>query len=141
MPAKGLGKDVPAYSFRMQVSPYDCLGCGVCLTVCPANSNEKSADALVMTPFEEMKPEQTNFDEVAMNDAYLKKDVISSKNVKSMQFAKPYFQFSAACAGCAIPIPSVTSTRAITTRRWHCWAVRTTSRSIFSGRRKNSVET
>ena len=101
VPAKGLGKDVPAYSFRMQVSPYDCLGCGVCLTVCPANSNEKSADALVMTPFEEMKPEQTNFDEVAMNDAYLKKDVISSKNVKSMQFAKPYFQFSAACAGCA----------------------------------------
>ena len=101
VPAKGLGKDVPAYSFRMQVSPYDCLGCGVCLTVCPANANEKSADALVMTPFEEMKPEQTNFDEVAMNDAYLKKDVISSKNVKSMQFAKPYFQFSAACAGCA----------------------------------------
>ena len=101
VPAKGLGKDVPAYSFRMQVSPYDCLGCGVCLTVCPANANEKSADALVMTPFEEMKPEQTNFDEVAMNDAYLKKDVISSKSVKSMQFAKPYFQFSAACAGCA----------------------------------------
>ena len=30
-PAKGLGKDAPAYSFRMQISPYDCLGCGVCL--------------------------------------------------------------------------------------------------------------
>ena len=28
VPAKGLGKDAPAYSFRMQVSPYDCLGCG-----------------------------------------------------------------------------------------------------------------
>ncbi len=101
VPAKGLGKDVPAYSFRMQISPYDCLGCGVCLTVCPANANDKTADALVMTPFEEMKPEQANFDEVAMNDKYLKKDVISDKNVKSMQFAKPYFQFSAACAGCA----------------------------------------
>lgn len=101
VPAKGLGKDTPAYSFRMQVSPYDCLGCGVCLTACPANKNEKSADALVMTPFEEMKPEQENFDKVAMNDAYLKKDVISSKSVKAMQFAKPYFQFSAACAGCA----------------------------------------
>ena len=36
VPAKGLGKDAPAYSFRMQVSPYDCLGCGVCLTACPA---------------------------------------------------------------------------------------------------------
>lgn len=101
VPAKGLGKDAPAYSFRIQVSPYDCLGCGVCLTACPANQNEKSADALVMTPFEEMKPEQENFDKVAMNDAYLKKDVISDKTVKSIQFAKPYFQFSAACAGCA----------------------------------------
>ena len=101
VPAKGLGKDAPAYSFRIQVSPYDCLGCGVCLTACPANQNEKTADALVMTPFEEMKSEQENFDKVAMNDAYLKKDVISDKTVKSIQFAKPYFQFSAACAGCA----------------------------------------
>lgn len=95
VPAKGLGKDAPAYSFRMQVSPYDCLGCGVCLTACPAK------EALVMTPFDEMKPEQSNFNEIAMNESYLKKDVISSKNVKSIQFAKPYFQFSAACAGCA----------------------------------------
>ena len=101
VPAKGLGKDAPAYSFRMQVSPYDCLGCGVCLTVCPANASDKTADALVMTPFEEMKAEQANFDEVAMNDKYLKKDVISDKTVKNLQFAKPYFQFSAACAGCA----------------------------------------
>ena len=54
-----------------------------------------------MTPFEEMKPEQENFDLVAMNDKYLKKDIISDKSVKTMQFAKPYFQFSAACAGCA----------------------------------------
>ena len=95
VPAKGLGKDAPAYSFRMQVSPYDCLGCGVCLTACPVEG------ALVMTPFEEMKAEQKNFDEVAMNESYLKKDVVSDKNVKSIQFAKPYFQFSAACAGCA----------------------------------------
>ena len=95
VPAKGLGKDAPEYSFRMQISPYDCLGCGVCLTVCPAK------DALVMTPFDEMKAEQKNFDEVAMNESYMKKDVISDKSVKSIQFAKPYFQFSAACAGCA----------------------------------------
>ena len=61
----------------------------MCLTACPANKNEKTADALVMTPFEEMKPEQVNFDEVAMNDKYLKKDVISDKTVKNIQFAKP----------------------------------------------------
>ena len=95
VPAKGLGKDAPKYFFRMQVSPYDCLGCGVCLTACPAK------EALVMTPFEDMQAEQENFDKVVMNEAYLKKDVISDKSVKNQQFAKPYFQFSAACAGCA----------------------------------------
>ena len=68
-------------------------GLGVCLTACPAKG------AWTMTPFDEMKPEQENFDKVAMNEAYLKKDVISDKNMKSVQFAKPYFQFSAACAG------------------------------------------
>ena len=94
-PAKGLGKDAPKYNFRMQLSPYDCLGCGVCLTACPAK------DALTWAPFEEMKSEQPLFDDVAMNESYLKKDVISDKSVKNVQFAKPYFQFSAACAGCA----------------------------------------
>lgn len=93
--AKGLGKDVPDYQYRIQVSPYDCLGCNVCVKACPVPG------ALTMTPFEEMKSEQPNFDEVAMNETYLKKNIISTKNVKSIQFAKPYFQFSAACAGCA----------------------------------------
>ena len=79
----------------MQLSPYDCLGCGVCLTACPAK------DALTWAPFEEMKSEQPLFDDVAMNESYLKKDVISDKSVKNVQFAKPYFQFYAACAGCA----------------------------------------
>ncbi len=53
----------------MQVSPYDCLGCEVCVSVCPA----KEKGALVMTSFEEMKEEQKNFDNIAMNDNYLKK--------------------------------------------------------------------
>ncbi|MGO5097290.1 pyruvate:ferredoxin (flavodoxin) oxidoreductase [Agathobaculum sp. LCP25S3_E8] len=95
VPAKGLGKDAPAYQYRIQISPYDCLGCGVCLTACPVEG------ALTMTSFDEMKPEQENFDKVAMDEKYLKPDVISDKNMKSIQFSKPYFQFSAACAGCA----------------------------------------
>ena len=93
VPAKGVGgKD---YAFRMQVSPYDCLGCGVCLTACPAQG------ALEMAPFEEQRDQQANFDRFAMNEDCLKHDVISDKSVKAIQFAKPYFQFSAACAGCA----------------------------------------
>lgn len=95
VPAKGLGKDAPAYVYRLQVSPYDCLGCGVCLKACPAK------EALTWAPFEQMKQEQELFDQVAMNESYLKKEVINPKTMKALQFSKPYFQFSAACAGCA----------------------------------------
>lgn len=97
VPAKGMGKDAPAYFYRLQVSPYDCLGCGVCLSVCPS----KEKGALSMKPFDMMKSHQAAFNQVAMDEKYLKKDVISDKSVKAIQFAKPYFQFSSACAGCA----------------------------------------
>ncbi len=93
--AKGLGKDAPEYQYRLQVSPNDCLSCEVCLKACPAK------EALEMKPFQEMKVEQENFDKIAMNEKYLKADVISDKSIKSLQFSKPYFQFSAACGGCA----------------------------------------
>jgi len=95
VPAKGLGKDAPAYSFRMQLSPYDCMGCGVCVNACPAKG------ALTMVPMADEAAQQENFDRYAMNEELLKKNIISDKNVKTAQFAKPYFQFSAACAGCA----------------------------------------
>ncbi len=97
VPAKGLGKDAPDYFYRIQVSPYDCLGCGVCVSVCPAAQK----GALEMAPFETMTDQQPLFDEIAMNEAYLKPDVQGDQNIKSSQFKKPYFQFSAACAGCA----------------------------------------
>ena len=42
-----------------------------------------------MTPFDEMKPEQALFDKVAMNDAYLKKDVISDKDIKPYSLPSP----------------------------------------------------
>lgn len=93
VPSKGLGH--PDYFFRMQVSPYDCMGCGVCLTACPAEG------ALTMVSFASQTEQQPNFDRYAMNEALLKKDVINDRSVKNIQFAKPYFQFSAACAGCA----------------------------------------
>jgi len=92
--ANGLAQD----QYRMQVSPYDCTGCGSCVNVCPA----KEKGALTMVPFEEMKGEQPLFDQVAMNEKYLKKDAISDKSVKNAQFAKPYFQFSAISGGAPI---------------------------------------
>ncbi|HTH13746.1 MAG TPA: pyruvate:ferredoxin (flavodoxin) oxidoreductase, partial [Spirochaetia bacterium] len=36
---KAIGKGLEDYTFRMQVSPYDCTGCGNCADVCPGKKD------------------------------------------------------------------------------------------------------
>ena len=83
------------YTFTMQVSPFDCTGCGNCADVCPAKEK-----ALVMKSFDGQNAEQANFDYLHANVGY--KDTVAPKeqNVKNSQFAQPLFEFSGACAGC-----------------------------------------
>ena len=82
------------YQYRMQVSPYDCTGCGSCVNVCPAKEK-----ALTMQPLESQLNQAENW-EYAVESVTIKKDAVSDKTVKASQFAKPYFEFSGACAGC-----------------------------------------
>ena len=90
-PAKGMnGK----YTYRLQVSPYDCTGCGSCVNVCLANDK-----AIEMKPLETQLGEAENWN-YAVDTVEIKADAVSSKNIKASQFAKPYFEFSGACAGC-----------------------------------------
>ncbi len=90
------GKGLEKYSFRIQVSPFDCTGCGSCVNVCPAREK-----ALVMKPFAEMTKEADNWTyAVDEEKVAIKKDAVSDKSIKNSQFAKPYFEFSGACAGC-----------------------------------------
>ncbi|MBQ2613884.1 MAG: pyruvate:ferredoxin (flavodoxin) oxidoreductase [Clostridia bacterium] len=94
---KAIGKEFADLEFRMQVSPYDCLGCGVCANVCPAPKGK----ALVMKPIDEVQEVQganwTYGIEKVSNKANL---VDASANIKNSQFAQPYLEFSGACAGC-----------------------------------------
>ncbi len=80
--------------FRIQVSPLDCLGCGVCAQVCPAKEK-----ALVMTPFDEVEKEAPNW-EYAMSVGTKQDTIDITKNIKNSQFAQPMLEFSGACAGC-----------------------------------------
>ncbi|MBQ0041674.1 MAG: pyruvate:ferredoxin (flavodoxin) oxidoreductase [Clostridiales bacterium] len=86
----GKGKDV--YTYGLAVSPLDCMGCGVCVTVCPTKS-------LTMKPLEEQLPEQKNFD-YAVKNITVKEDTVDN-TVKGSQFKTPLLEFSGSCAGCA----------------------------------------
>ncbi|MCQ2560585.1 MAG: pyruvate:ferredoxin (flavodoxin) oxidoreductase [Clostridia bacterium] len=89
---KATGKDFAGLTYRMQVSPLDCLGCGNCADICPAPGK-----ALTMVPLETQLGEAENW-EFAMEVS--EKELVSRKTVKGSQFINPYFEFSGACAGC-----------------------------------------
>ncbi len=80
--------------FRIQVSPYDCTGCGNCADVCPAK-----VKALKMVPFaENVHTENDNWN-VALALPELELNV-NKATVKGSQYLQPLFEFSGACAGC-----------------------------------------
>jgi pyruvate-ferredoxin/flavodoxin oxidoreductase len=90
---KAIGKGLEGLEYRMQVSPLDCLGCGNCADVCPAKTK-----ALEMSPLGGELGESANWEYGAGIPA--KGGLVSRDSVKGSQFAKPYIEFSGACAGC-----------------------------------------
>ena len=89
------GKGCENYTFAMTVSPLDCMGCGVCVNVCPAPNK-----ALKMVPQESQADQQAVFDYAVAN--IRKKDgMMAETTVKGSQFNQPLLEFSGSCAGCA----------------------------------------
>jgi len=86
------GKGKGVYKFTMAVSPLDCMGCGVCVGVCPTK-------AITMVPQENELPEQEVFNYM-VSKVSEKKDM-QDNTVKGSQFRKPLLEFSGSCAGCA----------------------------------------
>ena len=80
--------------FRIQVSPYDCTGCGSCVNVCPAKTK-----ALKMAPLAEVEKVENDNWNFAMDLPTLDLPV-NKATVKGSQYLQPMFEFSGACAGC-----------------------------------------
>jgi pyruvate-ferredoxin/flavodoxin oxidoreductase len=91
---KGIG-GTKEYQFKIQLSLYDCTGCGNCIDVCPAKQK-----ALVFQPFETQLVEADRWLYMHEKVGYKENVVDKTVNVKNSQFAQPLFEFSGACAGC-----------------------------------------
>ncbi len=79
--------------FTMQISAYDCTGCGSCVSCCPAKEK-----AITMEPVELNEEKNTLWNYgLSISD---KGDLFSPYTVKGSQFRQPLIEFSAACAGC-----------------------------------------
>ena len=90
---KATGKGMEGLQYRMQLSALDCLGCGNCADICPAKEK-----ALVMKPYAQVVKEAENWEYGIKLPR--KDERVDTATVKGSQFAKPYIEFSGACAGC-----------------------------------------
>ena len=90
VPAKG--KAAAGLQYTLAVSPLDCMGCSVCVNVCPS-------DSLSMVPQEDELAQQDVFDYCVEHVSG--KPELEDASVKGSQFKQPLLEFSGACAGCA----------------------------------------
>ena len=86
------GKGKGVYKYTMAVSPLDCMGCGVCVGVCPTK-------AISMVPQESQLDQQEVFNYMVSKVA--RKPEVEDLTVKGSQFKQPMLEFSGSCAGCA----------------------------------------
>ena len=90
------GKGLEGLKYRIQVSVLDCTGCGVCINTCPAKTK-----ALEYTPLvNNVEKKEHVLSDYAYNEVADKSALVGKANYKNATFAKPYFEFSGACAGC-----------------------------------------
>ena len=84
------------FKYCLQVSPKNCVGCGLCVAECLGNKNGKNALKMVDA--------KSQFDK-EKNATYLYKqieykNIFSLNTVKGVGFLMPYMEVSGACAGC-----------------------------------------
>jgi pyruvate-ferredoxin/flavodoxin oxidoreductase len=93
---KPMGKGVDGLSYRIQVSPDNCVGCGLCVKQCMGN---KRGEALKMVNVHEELGHADLADYMYSQVKY-RDDKYPTTTVKGVGFKRPYFEVSGACPGC-----------------------------------------
>jgi len=88
-----MGAAAKGLHFSMQVSTYDCTGCGSCVACCPAKEKAISMEPVTL------KEEQKTLWNYGLEISD-KGDLFNPYTIKGSQFRQPLIEFSAACAGC-----------------------------------------
>ena len=98
-----MGPNVKDLQYRIQVSPMNCVGCGLCATECLGKRNPDGtvAKALTMVPNveEEAEKEEVKADYLYKHVEY-KPQYFNTDTAKGAQFLMPYFEVSGSCPGC-----------------------------------------
>ncbi len=87
--------------FKIQVYIEDCTGCGNCINECPVNRKDNDKQALVFKPIEEERQAGENANYEFFDN--LPDNILDGTKItmfKGVQFRKPLFEFSLACACC-----------------------------------------
>ena len=91
-----MGKGVEHLKYRIQVSPANCVGCGLCVTECPGKGGNK---ALTMVDVN-TKLDQEPLADYLFKETEYKTQYFPTNTVKGSQFLMPYFEVSGSCPGC-----------------------------------------
>lgn len=93
----------PEMRYVLQVYPDDCTGCTLCVDACPVrevDQNGEEVRALRMAErlpmLEQQRENLAWFEKLPWNN----RSEIDFSNVRGVQFLRPLFEFSGACAGC-----------------------------------------
>ena len=91
---------VPGHQYRIQVSPRNCVGCGLCVAEC--NANKVGKIALEMVEAKSQFPQEEAAEYLFKHVSY-KADKLPAalqSSPKGVGFLMPYMEISGACAGC-----------------------------------------
>ena len=98
-----VGPTVKGYKYVIQVSPKNCVGCGLCAKECLANKNaEKLGNDHFALKMVEAKSQfdDEKYAQYLFKNVEYKGDKFPLTTVKGVAFLMPYMEVSGACAGC-----------------------------------------
>ncbi len=88
-------KEFPGFEYTLQISAQDCTGCGLCVERCPAKEK-----AITMVNTSHKRAELAKDFDFFMKLPEVDRNQLKINTVKGVQFLRPLFEYSGACAGC-----------------------------------------